>query len=343
VHYGHITLFSLPSRSTQEIKMSKTLSLVEHGSFFDDAFFKDAWEEFDQAMQGVLDKFENKGTKISSSNRTSSTETYRQIRNANIGKDLYASQALQITEKDGKFNAVMDVKDFNPKDLSVRVVDDRVVVEGKFEQKSEDGSSVAAKEFYKEFNMPPSADIDQVATALSKDGILTVKAPKREGDVPTGGPVTQSSASKTSSMQASSNVSDDGTSTKKMQSSSSSFSSSSSSNTMTSGGMPGMMGGMMNMDDMAKDMKDRLGAGSLMSSEFGDMKSSLSSSSSMSSSKVVQMSSKSSFSSSSSSTMTSGMNMMGGGGDMLDDMSKDMQDRLIFSHETANIKLPEKN
>jgi len=33
--------------------------------------------------------------------------------------------------------------------------------------------------------------------------------------------------------------------------------------------------------------------------------------------------------------------MMGGGADMIGDMSKDMQDRLIFSHETANIKLPE--
>jgi len=335
--------------------MAKSLSVVEHGSFFDDAFFKDAWEDFDKAMEGVLDKYETKGTKVSSTNRVASTETYRNIRNANIGKDLYASQALQITEKDGKFNAVMDVKDFNPKDLSVRVVDDRVVVEGKFMQQSEDGSSVAAKEFYKEFNMPPSADIDQVATALSKDGILTVKAPKREGDAPRpAGPVTQSSASKSSSMAQSSNVSDDGTSmSKSMKSSSSSFSSSSSSSTMTGGaGMPGMtMGGgmgMMNMDDMAKDMKDRLGAGSLMSSEFGDMKgfgsSAMNSSSSMSSSKTVQMSSKSSFSSSSSSTMSSNMSsMMGGGGDdMIGDMSKDMQDRLIFSHETANIKLPEK-
>lgn len=334
--------------------MAKTLSLVEHGSFFDDAFFKDAWEEFDKAMEGVLDKYENKGTKINSSNRTSSTESYRQIRSANIGKDLYASQALQITEKDGKFNCVMDVKDFNPKDLSVRVVDDRVVVEGKYEAKSEDGSSMACKEFYKEFNMPPSADIDQVATALSKDGILTVKAPKREGDAPPRtGPVTQSSASKSSAASASQSVSEDGTSVKKsMQSSSSSFSSSSSSTTggtgMLGGGMPGMMGaGMLSMDDMAKDMKDRLGASSLMSSEFGDMKgmSSSSTSSSMSSSKVVQMSSKSSFSSSSSSSMTSGMSMMGGGpggADMIGDMSKDMQDRLIFSHETANIKLPEK-
>lgn len=336
---------------------TKNLSLVEHGSFFEDPFFKDALEDFDKAMEGVLDKYETKGTKVSSSNRVASTETYRNIRNANIGKDLYASQALSITEKDGKFNCVMDVKDFNPKDLSVRVVDDRVVVEGKYMQQSEDGSSVAAKEFYKEFNMPPSADIDQVGTALSKDGILTVKAPKREGDAPNpGGPVTQSSASKESSMAQSQSVSDDGTkSSKSMKSSSSSFSSSSSSSTMGgAGGMPGMtmggnMGGMMNMDDMAKDMKDRLGAGSLMSSEFGDMKgfgssslgsSSINSSSSLSSSKVTQMSSKSSFSSSSSSTMSSGMNMMGGGDDMLGDMSKDMQDRLIFSHETANIKLP---
>merc|ERR1711970_920680 len=248
--------------------MSKSLILAEHGSFFDDAFFKDAWEEFDKAMQGVLDKYETKGTKINSSNRLASTETYRQIRSASIGKDLYASQALQITEKDGKFNCVMDVKDFNPKDLSVRVVDDRVVVEGKYMHKTEDGSSMASKQFYKEFNMPPSADIDQVATALSKDGILTVKAPKRDGDAPRpSGPITQSSASQSSSVQQSSNVSDDGTSMKKsMQSSSSSFSSSSSSSTTMGGGMPGRnISGMPEMivlgkGSEAKDLKDRLGA-----------------------------------------------------------------------------------
>ena len=34
------------------------------------------------------------------------------------------------------FQCVMDVKDFNPNDLQVKVVEDRVVVEGKYEKVS---------------------------------------------------------------------------------------------------------------------------------------------------------------------------------------------------------------
>ncbi|XP_063611136.1 protein lethal(2)essential for life-like isoform X1 [Penaeus indicus] len=251
---------------------SKILSLVKRESFFDDSFFKDSWEDFDKAVQSILDKFDDTGLKVDTGSRSKCRDVYSRIRSSKIDEDLYASQALQITEKDGKFQAVMDVKDFNPSDLQVKVVDDRVVVEGKYEKKSEDGSSMSSKSFYKEFTMPPSADIDQVATALSKDGVLTVKAPKREGDVAArpAGALTSSSSTSSSSFSSSSHQS-----------------------------------------------------------------SSSSSSSTISSTKKVSMSSSSS-SSFSSSTMSSGMGM-----DSLDDMAKDMKDRLVFSHENVNLKLPQ--
>ena len=53
------------------------------------------------------------------SSRGACRDAYNAIRSSRIDEDLYASQALQITEKDGKFHAVMDVKDFNPKNLMV--------------------------------------------------------------------------------------------------------------------------------------------------------------------------------------------------------------------------------
>jgi len=255
---------------------TKTLSLVQRESFFDDAFFKDTWEDFDRAVQGILDKFDDKGLKVDDGSRSQCRDVYSKIRSSKIDEDLYASQALQITEKDGKFQAVMDVKDFNPADLQVRVVDDRVVVEGKYEKKSADGSSMSSKSFHKEFTLPQTADIDQVSTALSKDGVLSVKAPKREGDVaakPAGAVSSSSSSSFASSQQQSSSNSS-------------------------------------------------------------------SSSSSMTSSKKVSMSSTSS-SSFSSSTSGFSSNIAGSGMDSLEDMAKDMKDRLVFSHESVNLKLPQ--
>lgn len=253
---------------------SKTLSVVKRESFFDDSFFTDSWDDFDTAVQSILDKFDNTGLKVDVGSRLQCRDVYSKIRSSKINEDLYASQALQITEKEGKFQAVMDVKDFSPNDLQVRVVDDRVVVEGKYFKKSEDGSSMSSKSFYKEFTLPASANIDQVATALSKDGVLTVKAPKREGDA----------------------VQPSGTQSSTVQQQSSSVQQSSSSVQQSS------------------------------------------SSVSSSSVKKVSMSSSSTFSSSSNTNKTSSnfsSNM-----DSLDDMAKDMKDRLVFSHDTVNLKLP---
>ncbi|XP_045118937.1 protein lethal(2)essential for life-like [Portunus trituberculatus] len=253
--------------STTTTKTTKTLSVVKRESFFDDSFFTDQWEDFDKAVQSVLDKFDDSGLQVDVASRSKCRDVYSKIRSSKIDEDLYASQALQITEKDGKFQAVMDVKDFSPSDLQVRVVEDRVVVEGKYIKKSEDGSSMSSKSFYKEFTMPNTADIDAVSTALSKDGVLTVRAPKREG-----GAATPSGALSTSVQQSQASVQQSSSSTSSVQQSSSSV-------------------------------------------------------------KKVSMSSSSTFSSTSTSSNFSGM-------DSFDDMAKDMQDRLVFSHDNVNLKLP---
>ncbi|KAK4298299.1 hypothetical protein Pmani_029339 [Petrolisthes manimaculis] len=242
---------------------SKTLSVVKRESFFDDSFFNDSWEDFDKAVQSILDKFDDTGLKVDVGSRSQCRDVYSKIRSSKIDEDLYASQALQITEKEGKFQAVMDVKDFSPNDLQVRVVDDRVVVEGKYFKKSEDGSSTSSKSFYKEFTMPSTANIDLVATALSKDGVLTVKAPKREGDAAQpSGAVTSSSVQQSSSVQESSSTNQSSSSSvssssvkKVSMSSSSTFSSSSTSSSQVSSNL---MSNMESLDDMAQDMKDRL-------------------------------------------------------------------------------------
>lgn len=244
--------------TTTTTKTTKTLSVVKRESFFDDSFFTDAWDDFDKAVQSVLDKYDNTGLKVDVGSRNHCRDVYTKIRRSKIDEDLYASQALQITEKDGKFQAVMDVKDFSPSDLQVRVVEDRVVVEGKYIKKSEDGSSMSSKSFYKEFTMPNSADIDAVSTALSKDGVLTVRAPKREGGAQPSGALTtsvqnqqQSSVQQSSTSTSTSSVQQTSSTVKKVSmSSSSTFSSTSSSNFSSS-----IDAGF---DDMAKDMQDRL-------------------------------------------------------------------------------------
>lgn len=44
--------------------LGKSLKVVERERFFDDAFFREAWDDFERAMQSVLDKFDNTGLTV---------------------------------------------------------------------------------------------------------------------------------------------------------------------------------------------------------------------------------------------------------------------------------------
>nr|XP_053650309.1 probable basic-leucine zipper transcription factor N [Cherax quadricarinatus] len=239
----------------------KSLNVVQRESFFDDTFFKENWEDFDRAVQSILDKFDNRGLKVDQGSRTECRDVYSKIRTSKIDEDLYASQALQITEKDGKFQAVMDVKDFNPRELQVRAVDDRIVVEGSYQKVSEDGASSSSKSFYKEFTLPPAADIDLVTTALSKDGVLTIKAPKKEGAPVSEVPKISSSSTSSSSVQKSSFSDGGSTSSFKSSSSKTVIQSSSSFESSSNDGLEGL----------PKEMREKL---MFSDSGFGSLKTS---------------------------------------------------------------------
>lgn len=71
---------------------------------------------------------------------------------------------------------MIDVKDFKPGDINVKTVDDTVVVEGKIETK--EGNSIKTSVFTRRFMLPPSVNMNAVSSALSRDGVLTINAPK---------------------------------------------------------------------------------------------------------------------------------------------------------------------
>lgn len=79
--------------------------------------------------------------------------------------------------KDG-FQVVLDVQQFKPSEVSVKVVDNAVVVEGKHEER-EDQHGYISRHFVRKYVVPKEVDIEQLGSTLSSDGILTLKAPKK--------------------------------------------------------------------------------------------------------------------------------------------------------------------
>ena len=100
----------------------------------------------------------------------------RQLENrARCPKKCPANKLLPSTGKDG-FQICVDVQQFNPNEITVKTVDNFVVIEGKHEER-EDEHGFISRQFSRRYALPKDYDPNTVNSSLSSDGILTVKAP----------------------------------------------------------------------------------------------------------------------------------------------------------------------
>merc|ERR1711944_9110 len=74
--------------------------------------------------------------------------------------------------------ATIQVQDYKPEELSVKITSDGKTIEvsGKHEEKSEDGKSAVVREFPRMFACPEDVDVDKMVSHLS-GGELIIKAP----------------------------------------------------------------------------------------------------------------------------------------------------------------------
>lgn len=74
----------------------------------------------------------------------------------------------------------MDVQQFAPNELNVKVVDNFVIVEGKHEEKQDEHGYIS-RQFTRRYMIPKDHDVQNIVSNLSSDGVLTVSIPKVEG------------------------------------------------------------------------------------------------------------------------------------------------------------------
>lgn len=71
----------------------------------------------------------------------------------------------------------LDVQHFNEPDITVKTVDNYVVIEGKHEEK-EDGHGYISRHFVRRYLLPEWAKGEDVVCNLSSDGVLSITAAK---------------------------------------------------------------------------------------------------------------------------------------------------------------------
>lgn len=77
--------------------------------------------------------------------------------------------------KDG-FQVNLDVQHFTPDEISVKTIDNTIVIVAKHEERQDEHGYIA-RQFQRRYRLPKGFNVKDVASSISADGILTVKAP----------------------------------------------------------------------------------------------------------------------------------------------------------------------
>ena len=77
------------------------------------------------------------------------------------------------------YKVILDVQQFKPEEIEVKVVNKYVVVTAKHEEKK-DEHGLISRQFVRKYLIPENVDPDTVTSTISSDGILTIQAPVKE-------------------------------------------------------------------------------------------------------------------------------------------------------------------
>jgi len=83
-----------------------------------------------------------------------------------------------IQNNKDNFKVNLDVQQFKPEEVSVKVVDGYVVVDGKHEERT-DKHGFISRQFTRRYKVPGDVDPSTITSTLSSDGVLSVKAFKK--------------------------------------------------------------------------------------------------------------------------------------------------------------------
>lgn len=89
--------------------------------------------------------------------------------------NMDAEEMAPTVGKDG-FQVCVDVQQFSPSEITVRTVDNSVIIEGKHEER-QDHHGFISRQFCRRYILPSGYDPNSIVSELSSDGVLTVKAP----------------------------------------------------------------------------------------------------------------------------------------------------------------------
>merc|ERR1712121_448015 len=88
------------------------------------------------------------------------------------------NEVIRMKDDKDKFEVSLDTSQYQPDELRVNVTSGVISVEGKHEEKAEDGRTMVSRQFSRKYSLPAGAKQENVVSNLSSDGVLVISAPK---------------------------------------------------------------------------------------------------------------------------------------------------------------------
>lgn len=97
--------------------------------------------------------------------RRAAAESNGLVSGASVDKDTY--------------RVVLDVSQFKPEEVEVKVADKYIVVRAKHEEKK-DEQGLISRQFVRKYVIPESVEAEQITSSISSDGVLIIQAPLKQ-------------------------------------------------------------------------------------------------------------------------------------------------------------------
>ncbi|XP_045203286.2 alpha-crystallin B chain-like [Mercenaria mercenaria] len=99
-------------------------------------------------------------------------------------RDVEARTEVSKLKYDSEgFELRLDVQQFTPSELNVKLVGNTLTVSGKHEQKADEHGHIS-REFHRELTVPEDVDLESMTSSISEDGILTITADVKGAEKP---------------------------------------------------------------------------------------------------------------------------------------------------------------
>merc|ERR1712215_431130 len=94
--------------------------------------------------------------------------------------DMKDSNLISLKNDETKMEISLNTSGYKPSELKVNVADGEVSIEGKHEEKTEEGHTMVLRQFSRKYALPAGAKLTEIVSNLSQDGVMVITVPKEK-------------------------------------------------------------------------------------------------------------------------------------------------------------------